>query len=371
MRRALHGISVAVAGARVNRSILFARWGWAAAIAAVLAIAFSGQVWLDYAYARVPVSYPIALALSASDWFAWALLAPFVIALGDRERFARGRAVRAIGVHAAGCLLFSAAAVGIQQIVNTSIIGVARQPASFLKAYVTLGTYWAILAAGALVRMTRERRERDRRAEQLETALARAELDALKMRLHPHFLFNTLNGIAGLMREDVEAADLMLTRLGDLLRMTLDSAHIQEVPLKYELDVIERYLDIQQARFGERLRLEMAIDPETLALAVPSLSLQPLIENAILHGISRREGVSHIRVRSTVAGGALVVTVEDDGPGPPEVVEEGHGLETTRARLVRLYGDAASLSLHGRPEGGAVSRLSVPARLAPLAGPAA
>jgi signal transduction histidine kinase len=329
----------------------------------ILAIAFTGQVWLDYAYARVPVSWGQAFAISALDWYLWALLAPPVMWIGGRVPFRRGRMARAIAVHLPASIALGSVKIAFQALLTSTVFGVSRQPTSFLKIYVTLLTYWALLGVAAFAREYAQRRERDRHAADLQTALARATLDALKMRLQPHFLFNTLNSISALMREDVEAADVMLTRLADLLRMTLDRADDQEVPLKDELDFVEKYLDIQRVRFGERLTVRVEVDPHTLPLAVPSLALQPLVENALQHGASRRTGPATVVVRTMKRDATLIVEIEDDGPGPPAVPASGHGLDTTRARLRHLHGDRASLTLAPGAMGGALARLSLPARV--------
>jgi two-component system, LytTR family, sensor kinase len=153
-------------------------------------------------------------------------------------------------------------------------------------------TYWAIIGLHFAVVYARQARDRTIRAAQLETRLAEAQLQALQRQLHPHFLFNTLNAISALMHRDVEAADAMLAKLSDLLRMALDQPGVQEVPLKDELDFLETYLEIEQARFGSRLSVRFDIDPETLDAYVPNLLLQPLVENSIRHAVAVRIGAA-------------------------------------------------------------------------------
>ena len=339
----------------------------ASAIALPLAAAFSGQVWLDYAYARVPVSWPAAFAISATDWLVWAALVPLILWLGDRFPLSRHRWLT-LPIHIVACLvLVFVKTIAAETLIVPTLVGVDRQPASFLKVYVGMATYFAILAAGWAVRASRDKRERAVHAARMQSDLTQAELEALKMRLHPHFLFNTLNGIAGLMREDVESADAMLTKLADLLRMSLDTAHVQEVPLGDELEFVRTYLDIQRIRFGERLRVDIDVPGDLHTLLVPSLSLQPLIENAIQHGVSRREGPTSLALRATSTGGAggtLTISVEDDGPGPPDAITDGHGLGTTRERLARLYGSTGGLDLRQRDGGGATAVMTLPARRA-------
>lgn len=209
--------------------------------------------------------------------------------------------------------------------------------------------YWLVLGSSYVLDYYRRYRERDLAAAQLQRQLAEAQLQALKMQLHPHFLFNTLNTIATLARkQDNDAAVRMLAGLGDLLRHTLEQADKQEVPLREELDFIERYLDIEQARFHDRLTVRMRIAPETLTAAVPSLILQPLVENAVRHGIARRAAAGLIEISAAREAGQLRLQVRDDGPGLPEdfaAEDEGVGLRNTRARLARLYGDEHSFAL--------------------------
>ena len=339
-------------------------WLIASAIALPLAAAFSGQVWLDYAYARVPVSWPAAFAISATDWLVWAALVPLILWLGDRFPLSRRRLL-SVPLHIIACLvLVFAKTVAAETLIVPALVGVDRQPASFLKVYVGVATYFAVLAAGWALRASRDRRERAVHAARLQSDLREAELEALKMRLHPHFLFNTLNGIAGLMRDDVESADAMLTKLADLLRMSLETSRVQEVPLGDELEFVRTYLDIQRIRFGERLRIDIDVPRELHTLLVPSLSLQPLLENAVQHGVSRREGPTSLLLRASAANATLEISVEDDGPGPPDEITEGHGLRTTKERLARLYGSYGRLELRQRPEGGAIAVMTVPARSA-------
>jgi two-component system LytT family sensor kinase len=202
--------------------------------------------------------------------------------------------------------------------------------------------YWVILGVCQAVDYYRKYRDRDLRAFYLEAQLAQAQLQVLKMQMHPHFLFNTLHAISALVHQDVDVADRMIARLGDLLRSTLENANKQEVPLKQELDFIRPYLEIEQARLGPRLTVQMAIEPNTMDAYVPNLLLQPLVENAIRHGIAPRSEPGRIDIQVKRNAEMLQVQVRDDGPGlaggdqPP--IKEGVGLANTRARLQQLYG---------------------------------
>ena len=184
------------------------------------------------------------------------------------------------------------------------------------------------------------------------------------MQLHPHFLFNTLHAISALIHKDVELADRMLARLGDLLRTTLENANLQEVSLQQELDFIEPYLEIEKARLGPRLTVHMNIDPAAAAASVPNLILQPLVENAIRHGIAPRAEAGHIAIDAHRENGCLRLAVHDDGPGlkQPGLVPHGIGLSNTRARLEKLYGANHRFELSAGARGGLHVAITIPFR---------
>jgi sensor histidine kinase YesM len=255
-----------------------------------------------------------------------------------------------------------------------------------------------LLAYGALtgffhsVHFHRRLRERERRALFLESNLAKAHLNTLKAQLQPHFLFNSLNAIVSLLRRDPTLAESTLVSLSGLLRLALRQSEKQEGTLREELEFSERYLEIQQVRFGERLRHELSIEPEALDCRVPTLVLQPLVENAIRHGIEPADRPGLVRVEAFRRGGSLLLTVEDDGVGldggrpdsakaegaadlsetPPVYPNEsgesgdgagagtGIGLTNLRERLQALYGPRSSLQLMPRAAGGVVVRIEIP-----------
>jgi len=214
-----------------------------------------------------------------------------------------------------------------------------------------------------LVALDYYRKFRDR-----EYRLVQAQLQALKAQLQPHFLFNTLNSISALMHEDVEAADQMVVNLGDLLRATLNEVGGQEVSLRRELEVLDLYLRIQLVRFQDRLKVERDVDPRALDACVPNLVLQPLVENAVKHGIAPHSLDGVIQVGARLEGSTLVLCVRDDGPGlrgQREEIKEGVGLSNTRARLERLYGAAQSMHYGNAAGGGFEVELRIPFRRAP------
>ena len=226
---------------------------------------------------------------------------------------------------------------------------------------------WAIIGFAHALDYYRRYRDRELRAARLEARLADARLQLLKMQLHPHFLFNTLHAISTLMHRDVRTANRMVARLSDLLRVALAHQTTHEVTLREELASLEPYVEIERTRFGERLTVAIDVDAELLDAQVPHLILQPLVENAIRHGVSRRAGLGRVDVRARRRDAAtLELEVRDDGAGPPETPNggrggrQGVGLANTRARLEQLYGERQAFSfVHVRGEGTTV-RLAIP-----------
>ena len=231
-------------------------------------------------------------------------------------------------------------------------------------------SYWVVLSIQTAMRnygLLQERAQAalrsDLRLSQLETQVAQARLGALKAQLQPHFLFNTLNAIMVLVRQQKGAqAEETLARFSDLLRAVLANMEAQEVTLAQELEYLRLYLSIEQVRFSDRLRVDIAVPAELLDAAVPHMGLQPLVENAIRHGVGQRASSGTIAIEATRDGGALRVSVRDDGPGFGASGAGGSklGLANTRARLRQLYGDAASLTTADAPGGGALVTMTLP-----------
>ena len=311
-------------------------------------------------------------------WSPWVGLTPLVLLLARHFPFARAPWRRALPVHLVACTLAAAAHLAFFTYVTIRLapFGPDPHPRPFWEMFlgratsqfhIDLLTYCAILGVSYAMSYYGRFREREARAAQLEAQLTQAQLQALKMQLHPHFLFNTLNGIAGLVRDNRnKAAVEMLAGLSDLLRYTLENAGRQEVPLGEELDFLELYLNIQQMRFPDRLNVEMHVAPETLRALVPNLILQPLVENAVRHGVAPRTARGTVGVRAARAAGFLKLEVYDDGPGlrRGNGRAEGIGLANTRARLAQLYGADHSFSVTNRAEGGTTAALTIPFNLA-------
>jgi sensor histidine kinase YesM len=301
---------------------------------------------MQYAIARL-------LALNLVYWYIPALLAPIIMAFALRHPIDRVRWWKQIAMHAAGALSYSVVHTAVMTAMRVLLMRISGTPPEFpgwrtstLLSYLTqldwlLMTYLFLIGLAYALAYRRESEARALNSSQLETRLVEAQLQSLQRQLHPHFLFNTLNTISGLIRTDPDGADVMIDRLGDLLRMTLHKSGIQEVSLKEELDVLQKYLEIERTRFGNRLNVEMHVQPETLDAQVPSLVLQPLVENAIRHGIAPNARPGWIAVHAERSAGELVLQVLDSGDGlPPDrlmALNRGVGLDNTRARLAHLY----------------------------------
>jgi two-component sensor histidine kinase len=293
------------------------------------------------------------LVLNLVYWYIPAVLAPIIMAFALRHPFDRLHWPRQLATHVTCALSYSVAHTTIMMALRALLMMGEQRPANFpgwwnytLLSYLTqldwlLMTYLFLIGLAYALAYRRESETRALNTAQLEMRLVEAQLQALQRQLHPHFLFNTLNTISGLIRTDPDGADVMIDRLGDLLRMTLHKSGIQEVSLKEELDVLQKYVEIERTRFGNRLNVEMHVQPETLDAQVPSLVLQPLVENAIRHGIAPNARPGWIAVHAERESDELVLQVLDSGDGlPPDrlmALNRGVGLDNTRARLEHLY----------------------------------
>lgn len=349
-------------------------WGLAFAGATVLILLISGQGYIFNAM-REPGGPPFwrRVLWPSFFWYSWALLVPFIFMLARRFPFAQARWRTSLLVHLGGCAVFFTLHVSGQ--VAAMYLPVFNHIHSdFMDAltfHVVTSLDTNILVYGLVVGIAhaftyyQEYRQRELRAVQLESELARAKLQALKTQLHPHFLFNTLHSISTLMYRDVQAADQMLARLSDLLRLTIESSDAQEVPLRDEVAFLEKYLHIEQIRLGDRLEAHFEIDPAVEDALVPNLVLQPLVENAVKHGIAPRSACGRIEIRAWVEDGRLRLRVADDGLGvaaSQNGTHTGIGLANVRARLERLYGDAQRLTLRPADPTGLVVDVTLPLR---------
>jgi two-component system, LytTR family, sensor kinase len=350
----------------------------AAARLTILSFFTMVQLLLGYWGKGLNLSIHEAFLSGLATWYPWVVFAPMIDALWRRYPFEGSGLRRSIIIHLCVTpffgLVWTLARWGASFIpaidpmpLDFTWTMVAHFPLWFL-------SYWVIVTVRQATYNYGRFREREVRASLLEAKLAQAQLEMLKMQLHPHFLFNTLHAISTLIHKDPDAADEMVAQLSDLLRMTLATIGIHEVPLQQELEFLARYLEIQKTRFQDRLEVTLDIPPETLDVRVPNQVLQPIVENAIRHGIDARSGQGLIEIRARATDHMLELTVRDDGPGlrsevrldvqPDNAPRDGRGigLANTRARLRELYGPASTLHLGNHPDGGAIVTLSLPIR---------
>lgn len=326
-----------------------------------------------------PASFGLLLALNLNYWYGWAILVPVVLWLSRRFPIERAAWTRALPAHLGGVVLctFTHAIIvvtGRQSIVSWLDPGMelgARptwlqdfQRMFFLNFDWEMMTYWTIVGFSHALRYHYESQARALRESQLETRLVQTRLDSLQHQLQPHFLFNTLNTISALMHRDVEAADRMIARLSELLRASLEAVGVQEVSLKQELEFLERYLEIEQTRFRDRLTVQFDVDPGVLDALVPNLILQPLVENAIKHGLGPRASGGTVRIAARRESGLLELEVRDDGVGLSEArltdFNRGVGLANTRSRLQHLYGSTHRFEFRQPPGGGLSVLIAIP-----------
>ena len=319
------------------------------------------------------------LVLNLAYWYLPASVTSSIFRLAHRFRFDAGNWLRALGVHAGAAGVFSfvhlAGMVGVRALLWPGMIKSASVSwPSFLQRQYLTNLDWALMTYSAIVGVSyalgyyRESQTRALKAAHLETRLVEARLKTLEAELHPHFLFNTLHAISTLVHSNPDGADRMISRLSDLLRITFGQSGAARVPLQEEIEFLQKYLDIEQTRFQDRLAVTYEVDAETLDAEVPRLILQPLVENAIKHGVSKRIGPGTIRIASGRDGDVLWLEVRDNGAGltgaTRNTVQGGVGLSNTRARLECLYGEAQSLEFSEGAEGLSV-RMRLPFQRVP------
>jgi two-component system, LytTR family, sensor kinase len=302
--------------------------------------------------------------------YLWVGFTPLIFRLGRRFPIGHDRWRRNIWIHLAAGAGFAV----MHRLISIAILRnflpqyrnrpLSTQMMEMMAYDYGIGIYWITLSLGFAIDYYRRYRAEELRSAQLETQLAQAQLQALKTQLQPHFLFNTLNTISALVGEDPEAAERMIARLSELLRISLDNAGTQETSLRQELEFLQRYVDIESIRFEDRLEVSFDVPGETLDASVPNLILQPLVENAIRHGIAPRPAGGRVSIQSRKDEGRLVVTVSDNGCGRRGQVQEGVGIGSTRKRLERLYGKDHQFELKDLAEGGFEVVLGIPFRLA-------
>ena len=306
--------------------------------------------------------------------YVWFALSPLLLWLAQKFPFEAHKWKKSIFVH----IVASVVIAFFQQAIDTFFLTRLGYPPgrtfeSFFEAYkyfifinlhLSILIYWGVVGIKSAYSYYQKYRERELVTSKLEAQLATSRLQVLKIQLQPHFLFNTLNAISELIYKDPESAERMIGDLSDLLRMSFEKLEVQEISLKQELEFLKKYLEIEQMRFHDRLKVEMEISPDTLDACVPNMILQPLVENAIKHGIAPRSTGGKIQIGATRHNGSLELRVADDGIGLPfnDVgnVSEGVGLSNTRRRLKHLYGDRQKFELITDATTGLKVNLTIP-----------
>lgn len=342
-------------------------WG----IWTIVALFFSSQVYLMNYSESQPMRYTEFL-LQVSACYLWALATPLVLWLVGRFRIDRSNWLRRAAFHLVISVVLAAGLIALHFTLYMVIMGRAGNIVPlrmFNFVYYNLDRwvlfYWVILLLSHAFNYYNSFRKGELKAAQLHTQLVQSQLEALKMQVHPHFLFNTLHSISALLSRDTEGARKMITRLGDFLRLTLENSGSMEVTLQQEIEFLHGYLEIERIRFQDRLTTDIKVDPEVLDVRVPNLILQPIVENAMRHAIGNSHS-GRVEITAAPRNGVVRIEVKDNGPGIPadQALEarrgRGLGLANTRARLAGLYGEAASFELSNDPAGGLVVTLEIP-----------
>ena len=342
----------------VAAGVIFSGW-------TLLALLFAPQTYLANLRAPRPLTWTEAFIANSALFYVWAVLTPLVMWLGRRFPIDRGRIPARVAVHFAASLAVTVIhLVGVSQL-NMLVMSNPqeyRPPVPAIALIVGYGAtdvmiYWGLLAAGHAVVYFRRYQDREFR-------LVQAQLHSLRTQLHPHFLFNTLNAIAELIYQDPPRAERTVTQLSDLLRQALNRADDHEIPLSEEIDFLHKYVAIQQTLLQERLTVHWEVAPDTAAAFVPAMILQPVVENAVQHGIAPRASGGTLRLTVQRDGDMLFLQVQDDGVGLAGHVPmgDGVGLSNTRARLRHLYGDRHTCDIEPSPGGGVTVTMRLPFR---------
>jgi len=357
------------------------QWLFVPAICGLLGFLFALRQYLLMLQQNNSIPWSQAFFDQLPYWLLWAAVSPVILWLADRIPIQRQRWLTGVAVHVPASALIALMHPVLYLLVSFGLEGwQSSKPPPFTSGAVRQELvfslipgvifYWLILAVSLAFDYYGRYQEERVFALQLRAKLAEAQLQTLKMELHPHFLFNALHSVTALVlkREDRLAVQ-MISRLSELLRRTLEEAETQEVPLSHELDFLRLYLEIEATRFEDRLKVGMHIEPQTLEALVPNLVLQPLVENAVRHGIAAHSSASRIEIRSWREGEKLCLEVRDDGPGLPwnpndRQLLEGVGLSNTRARLAHLYGAGSDFSLLNNECGGVSAKIILPYHLA-------
>jgi two-component system LytT family sensor kinase len=345
-------------------------FGWVA-LWSLVGLAIASEIYLSSNFLGRSITWGEAISDSLEDWYVYGVLSLGVVWLARNFPPERGSRWITACIHLAAALAFSFVYIVVRTLVGQADGWITGEPAPFGEIFhpllvrtfpFNLLVYGVILSVSHALDYYRKYHERTVQTLELERHLTEARLQALLHQLKPHFLFNTLNGIASLMHTDVDAADRMLVRLSELLRITMSHTGAPQTTLREEVAFIERYLDIEKIRFRNRLEVSIAVDEDAIDAQVPSLILQPMIENAMRHGVEPHSRMGRIELLGRRGDGNLVLTVTDNGSGMPVdgPKREGIGIANTRARLAELYGSRQKFELVNGPEGGLCVRITIP-----------
>jgi sensor histidine kinase YesM len=326
---------------------------------------YASHLYIFHLWRGDPIGWLEALGDAASDWYAWAILAPLILYLAERFPIRRSVLTHSVAFH----IVAGAIVSFIQILVHTLFDQILMHHYLSVNALKEAGTaffartyhfgllvYWLMVIVQNAAQYYRDQALQ---ASQLESRLAQAQLNSLKMQMQPHFLFNTLHAISSLMHDDMKSAEKMIARLSELLRTSLKNGNLHEVRLGEELQFLQLYLDIEKIRFGDRLQIQIDVQPSILNSFVPNLILQPIVENSIRHGIGNRRGTGTIRVLGERQNHSVLLQIQDNGGGIQGELREGVGLSNIRGRLNQLYGERQSMELKNA-NGGLLVRLVLP-----------
>jgi two-component system LytT family sensor kinase len=342
----------------IRRTSVTKQWNywtrWAALIAACSSYAVLNVLaWFPATRFKGPDLWQ-ALSWEVLRWNLWLPVGTILV------RWLRARP-RSLPACAGACVLASAAHTSILLLIYLPMIVHVLTQFLAHRWFVLLDDCLVGVVVGALVIGIGRLAEQETRSAELEAQVAVAQLETLKMQLHPHFLFNTLNAIASLQLEDSETARRMIVRLAEFMRLTIDNSGLHCVPLEREIEFLSRYLEIEKLRFPNKLSISFAIADDTRDAQVPNLILQPLIENSIRHGIAKQTIPGTVEICSLRRNSDLILRVRDTGPGfATAAIREGVGLTNTRARLLRMYGSRASLAIQSGNGSGVLAELVMP-----------
>ena len=343
----------------------------------LIGLVFTAQFYFSMYRSDRPVEWSYSVYLQMTWAYLWALVTPLILWVAGRFPFDRQHWGRNLSAHILASLALSTFVTWSGHFLlylNYGWRAGKPYPVDRAVRFVVenfsegIGIYLLVAIITYAISYYNRYRKGELRAMQLEAQLSQAQLQALKMQLHPHFLFNTLHSISALLNRDTDKARTMITRLGDFLRLTLENSGTQEVTLQQEIEFLRCYLEIERIRFQDRLTTSVDIDPDALDSIVPNLILQPIVENAIRHGIAPRSTPGLINIQAKQENGLLRIEVRDNGPGLPvnrkdeNLFNKGVGLANTQTRLERLYGASHRFELINDPTGGLVVTLEIPTK---------